>query len=338
MWIAVAVPVAVVMGIVLWWLRRDRAGTGGGGGGFAAGRPSGWRLGLAPEAEAAFMEGLGAHHDAGEELRPDWERGVLWAGSPPRLISLRLLADGFAALGEAALHDPQGAVAGLMAEHAATERPGVLHLRAAPATAAGWPADGVDGVNGLDGPDGPDGPDGLDGVDGLDRAAFAQAALEAACPAGTRGVEGHAADGWLQLTVTPLPTEESPVDAGSSGEGTGGDPGPGGERSGGAGRPGERLAAGAGSSGEKGRGDAGRGGEGAVAVAARGNTLLLDLGRVLELYLEAREKRPEAAVGELLREVVHGVVAADGPGLTWVWPPTEEERRAVLAARAAEPR
>ncbi|MET8990946.1 hypothetical protein ABZW49_36325 [Nonomuraea wenchangensis] len=232
MWIAVAVPAAIVIGILVWWLRRDR--------------PAGPEAGpeREPEADAAFVEGLGAYDATGEALRPDWERDVLAVdGTPPRLISLRLLADGFAALEEAALHDPQGAVAGLMAEYAA-ERPGVLHLRAE------WPADEVDG---------------------MDRTAFAEAVRAVVCPPDAAGVEGFADGASLLVTVTG-------------------------------------------------------------AEASGRNTLMLDLGRVLDLYAETREKRPDATPEEVLREVVPGLLAAGGPGLTWVRPPTEQERDTVTTA------
>ncbi|MGW5158928.1 hypothetical protein ACWEPN_25935 [Nonomuraea wenchangensis] len=239
MWIAVAVPAAIVIGILVWWLRRDR--------------PTGPEAGpeREPEADAAFVEGLGAYDATGEALRPDWERDVLAVdGTPPRLISLRLLADGFAALEEAALHDPQGAVAGLMAEYAAAERPGVLHLRAE------WPADEVDG---------------------MDRTAFAEAVRAVVCPPDAAGVEGFADGASLLVTVTVTVTG---------------------------------------------------------AEASGRNTLMLDLGRVLDLYAETRDKRPDATPEEVLREVVPGLLAAGGPGLTWVRPPTEQERDTVTTACA----
>ncbi|MCK2216394.1 hypothetical protein MF672_021695 [Actinomadura sp. ATCC 31491] len=125
--IAVTVPAAVVVATVVWWLRRDRTGADAGDG-FAAGPPEGrdLGLGLAPEAEAAFLEGLSAYHDAGGALRADWERGVLTAAEPSRPIPLPLLAGEFAALGDAALHDPQSAVAGLLGAITA-ERPESPH-------------------------------------------------------------------------------------------------------------------------------------------------------------------------------------------------------------------
>ncbi|QYC42796.1 hypothetical protein Nocox_25975 [Nonomuraea coxensis DSM 45129] len=103
MWIAVAVPAAAVVGIVLWWLRRERPARADTGGALTAGRAVEWEPGLTPEADAAFVEGLGAYDATGEALRPDWDRGVLAVdGTPPLLVSLPLLAGGFAALGEAA--------------------------------------------------------------------------------------------------------------------------------------------------------------------------------------------------------------------------------------------
>ncbi|MEU4516155.1 hypothetical protein AB0G05_42245 [Nonomuraea wenchangensis] len=256
MWIAVAVPAAIVIGILVWWLRRDRPAAPEADGGFAADRGPERGPGLTPEADAAFVEGLGAYDATGEALRPDWERDVLAVdGTPPRLISLRLLADGFAALEEAALHDPQGAVAGLMAEYAAAERPGVLHLRAE------WPEDDVDG---------------------MDRTAFAEAVRAVVCPPGAAGVEGFADGASLLVTVTVTDTD---TDTEASGR----------------------------------------------------NTLMLDLGRVLDLYAEAREKRPDATPEEVLREVVPGMLAAGGPGLTWVRPPAEQERQTVTTVCALPP-
>ncbi|MEQ4717080.1 hypothetical protein [Nonomuraea sp. B19D2] len=147
MWIAVAVLAAVVVGVVVWWLRRDPVG-GGADDTFEMDVD----LGIPAEAEPAFMEGLRAY-----PLRAGVWRGVLMTYEPPRLISLHLLADAFAASGDAALHDPQGAVTTLVAQLAAVERPGVLHLR----------QDWLDGE-----------------VDGMDRARFAEAVREVVCPEG----------------------------------------------------------------------------------------------------------------------------------------------------------
>ncbi|MEV1176774.1 hypothetical protein [Nonomuraea sp. NPDC049784] len=225
MWIAVAVLAAVVVGVVVWWLRRDPVG---GGTDDAFGMDV--DLGLPAEAEPAFMEGLRAY-----PLRADVWRGVLTTYEPPRLISLHLLADAFAARGDAALHDPQGAVATLVAQLAAAERPGVLHLR----------ADWLDGE-----------------VDGMDQARFAEAVREVVCPEGAWSADE--AIGALQVAT------------------------------------------------------------------GQANTMMLDLARLLDLYREAREKQPDAAAEELLREVAPRLIAAGGPGLTWTKPPTRDDLRIVL--------
>ncbi|MEV0234385.1 hypothetical protein [Nonomuraea sp. NPDC050786] len=162
MWIAVAVLAAAVVGAVVWWLRRDQV-AGGAGDPFEVDVD----LGLAPETEPAFMEGLRAY-----PLRAQVWRGVLTTYEPPRLISLHLLADAFAARGDAALHDPQGAVAALVAQLAAVERPGVLHLR----------ADWLEGE-----------------VDGMDRLGFAEAAQKAV--AGGCSASADVTVGALQVAV-----------------------------------------------------------------------------------------------------------------------------------------
>ncbi|MGP3957716.1 hypothetical protein ACTWPT_17075 [Nonomuraea sp. 3N208] len=248
MWIAAAVLAAIVVGVVVWWLRRDAVG-GEAGGVFEVERKRDWELRLTPEAEAAFLEGLRAYHDAGNALRLAGEQGVLTTDDPPRLISLHLLADGFTALGDAAMHDPHGTVATMMEQSAAAELPGVLHLR--PQWLAGE-------------------------VDGMDRASFADAVLALVCPPGAAGIATCSRDeaaGALQVTVLGGPPGEEPSQV---------------------------------------------------------NTMLLDLARMLDLYQEAREEQLDAAADELLREVVSGVLAAGGPGLTWVRPPTSEERRIVV--------
>jgi hypothetical protein len=227
-WIAVAVLAAIVVGAMVWWFRRDPVGrvAGDTGNTFEADMD----LGIPAEAEPAFMEGLRAY-----PLRVGGRRGVLTTYEPPRLISLHLLADAFAARRDAALHDPQGTVVALIAHLGAVERPGVLHLR----------EDWLEGE-----------------VDGMDRAAFAEAAREAVsgeCP-----WSADPAIGALQVTVRET------------------------------------------------------------------NTMMLDLARVLELYREAREERPEATAGELLREVMPRLIATGGPGLTWTKPPTQEDLRIVL--------
>ncbi|MFC7111495.1 hypothetical protein ACFQQB_70495 [Nonomuraea rubra] len=108
------------------------------------------------------------------------EQGVLTTYEPPRLISLHLLADAFAARGDAALHDPQGTVETLLERLAAAERPGVLHLR------PGW----------------------LEGeVDGLDAVRFAAAVGEAVRAGGWTAEAGV---GALQVTVPDDENGEAP--------------------------------------------------------------------------------------------------------------------------------
>ncbi|SDK64957.1 hypothetical protein [Nonomuraea jiangxiensis] len=180
MWIAVVVAVlaAAVAGAAIWWLRRGRATAEAGPGretgpGPEAEDRQGWELGLTPEVGAAFMEGLRAWSRAGEALPAGAERGVLTTYDPPRLISLHLLADAFAARGDAALHDPEGTVAAVVERLAGSERPGVLHLR----------GDWLDGE-----------------VDGLDRARFAAAVREALYAEGDWA--GDEAVGAMHVTVT----------------------------------------------------------------------------------------------------------------------------------------
>ncbi|RVX42039.1 hypothetical protein EDD27_4656 [Nonomuraea polychroma] len=249
MWIAAAGLAAIVVGMVVWWLRRGPV-SGDAGGLFEVERTWDWERRLTPEAEAAFMEGLRAYHDAGNTVRLMGEQGLLTTDDPPRLISLRLLADAFTALGDAAMHDPHGTVAALMARFTAAERPGVLHLR----------------------------PEWLAGeVDGMDRAAFTDAVRAMVCPPGASWSSDEDRGAlWVAVAV---------------------------------GEPAEEQAG--------------------VGTCQEANTMMLDLARVLDLYQEAREKQPDAAAGELLREVVSGVLAAGGPGLTWTRTPTPEERRVV---------
>ncbi|NBE95459.1 hypothetical protein FE391_03925 [Nonomuraea sp. KC401] len=181
MWIAVAVPAAIVVGMVVWWLRRDIVGVEAAGQ-FEVERKWGWELRLAPEAEAAFMEGLRAYNDGGNRLAVDGERAVLTTYDPPRLISLHLLADGFAARGDAALHDPQDTVAALIDRLAGDERPGVLHLR----------------------------PGRLSGEGGdIDPARFTEAVREIVCAGQAEGVVGRSVDeslGAVQVTVLGEPS------------------------------------------------------------------------------------------------------------------------------------
>ncbi|MFG1699951.1 hypothetical protein [Nonomuraea sp. NPDC049309] len=182
MFIAVTLLAAAVVGAMVWWLRRG-TGDGAAEGGFEVDRT--WGL-LPPGVEAAFVEGLRAYHDSGSALRVHDELEVLVACDPPRSISLPLLAEAFAARGDAALHDPQGTVAELMAELAAAERPGVLHLRGE------WPAAGLDAADG--GPD--DGGGAPEGADGLDAERFASAVARTVreLVAAATGTPGTAAD------------------------------------------------------------------------------------------------------------------------------------------------
>nr|SBO97987.1 hypothetical protein BN4615_P7503 [Nonomuraea gerenzanensis] len=243
-----------------------------------AGPRRGWELLLTSEAEAAFMEGLRAYHEAGGALRVGAGQGVLTTYEPPRLISLHLLADAFAARGDAALHDPQGTVETLLERLAATERPGVLHLR------PGWlPQE----------------------VDGMDTAGFAAAVGQVVRPGAWAAEAGV---GALHVTV---PGDESGQDSRDAGDrplthvnGT----------------PIKSLAAKEAPA------------EPEEDEAGETNTLLLDLARVLDLYLEARARRPDAEAETLLREVVPRLVAAGGPGVTWVRPPRPGELRTVLGS------
>ncbi|MGI5269675.1 hypothetical protein ACQEUU_11030 [Nonomuraea sp. CA-218870] len=242
-WIALAGGLAVISVIV--WSYRRRASQAGDA---APERyPGSWAARLDEDARVAFREGLRAYQDKVGPLSVGEERGVLTVHDPPRLVSLRLLADRFADLGPEGLHDPEETVRELVAGCVATEQPGVLHLR------PGWSP----------------GP-----VDGMDRAAFAATVREIVCPDGAEGVTGWSADedsGSLQVTVAARGDEE-------------------------------------------------------------GNTLLLDLARVLDGYAELRAERPGMPAGALLRDVLFRMLAADDPGLTWTGPPAERHRAVLLAA------
>ncbi|WP_165977784.1 hypothetical protein [Nonomuraea diastatica] len=286
--------------MVVWWLRRDTVG-GDAADQFEVERKWGWELRLTPEGQAAFMEGLRAYNDAGNRLAVVGEQGVLTTYDPPRLISLHLLADVFAARGDAALHDPQETVAALMDRLAGAERPGVLHLR------PGW----------------------LSGeVDGMDRARFTEAVRDCVCGAQAEGVVSRSVDeavGVLRVAVLGEPSAaqgEEPAHVNgrlvpeTAGPGTavandrtdvatdealGQDapPVPGGTPSG------------------------------------RVNTMMLDLARVLDRYREARGKEPGATPEALLREVLPRLIASGGPGLTWTRPPSQDDLRIVLAGTGA---
>ncbi|MGW0803899.1 hypothetical protein [Nonomuraea sp. NPDC002799] len=294
---------AAVLGAAVWWFRRDSAG-GIGETTFDTAGTGGWGLRLSSEAEAAFMEGLRAYRDAGHPLSVAGEQGVLTVDEPPLLISLQLLADGFAARGDAAMHDPQGTVAGLMAWCADAERPGVLHLR------RDWLAGEVDG---------------------MDRTRFAEAVRGIVCAGG----DDHATadDGAGSLRVTVIPTEPAPTEPASTEpaptEPASTEPAPVEEAS-----PqvnGKLVHGAAGTLVEERPGGTSRD-EGGSPDA---NTLMLDLARVLDRYREARAERPDAAAAELLREATAHLVTAGGPGLTWVRPPTGEERQTVLTAASS---
>ncbi|GAB2950928.1 hypothetical protein GCM10027203_63370 [Nonomuraea fastidiosa] len=193
--IAVTVLAAAVVGAVVWWLRR---GTGEGAADDRFEVDRSWGL-LPPDVEAAFVEGLRAYHDSGSALRVHEELEVLVAYDPPRSISLRLLADAFAARGDAALHDPQGTVTELMAELATAERPGVLHLRGE------WPPAEPEGVRGPKVADGPE------IADGMDAERFATAVAETVTEL-VRGPAGAAAsaavaDAAAEAVVTDTAAE-----------------------------------------------------------------------------------------------------------------------------------
>ncbi|WP_049575909.1 hypothetical protein [Nonomuraea sp. SBT364] len=239
MWIAVGVALAVA-GVIVWSFRRGASGAD------EAPEPGwDWESRLEENARVAFMEGLRACHDRAVVSE---ERGVLRLFEPPRVISLPLLADRFAARGQDGLHDPEGVVRELVEWCAATERPGVLHL------SEGLPAGEADGMDG---------------------AAFGAAVRELVRPGSPAGGSWYLdeAGGCLEVVV-----------------------------------PGEYA-----------------------------TTLLLDLGRVHERYRAARGERAGMPAGAVLRDVVFGLIAADGPGLTWTRPPSERHRTAVLAAGRTAP-
>ncbi|MEV4101556.1 hypothetical protein AB0J42_14965 [Nonomuraea sp. NPDC049649] len=79
-----------------------------------------------------------------------------------------------------------------------------------------------------------------------------------------------------------------------------------------------------------------------VAVAPEGgdegNTLLLDLARVLDAYEKLRADRPGMPARALLRDVLFRLLTEDGPGLAWTRPPTARHRATVLAAGPTERR
>ncbi|MEO3885244.1 hypothetical protein [Nonomuraea sp. B5E05] len=314
--------------MVIWWLRRDPVG-GDAAGQFEMERKWGWELRLTPEAQAAFMEGLRAYNGAGNRLAVAGEQGVLTTYDPPRLISLHLLADVFAARGDAALHDPQETVAALMDRLAGAERPGVLHLR------PGW-------LN--------------DEIDGMDRARFTEAVRELVCGARAEGVVSRSADettGAFQVAVLgepsaaqagepahvngrPVPAtagpattavkdraDEAPVPDAPPGQHAPPVPDA---------RPGQHASSVPDTPSVLDASpvpDASPGPGG--APGGRVNTMMLDLARVLDRYREARGTQPDATPEALLREVLPRLIASGGPGLTWTRPPSQDDLRIVLA-------
>ncbi|MGW7484470.1 hypothetical protein ACWGH8_38540 [Nonomuraea muscovyensis] len=182
--IALAVSAAVVVGVLVWWLRRGPRRAGAAEERAEAPAEWGWDARLAPEARIAFMEGLRACSDDTGPVRAGREQGVLTTYDPPRLISLHLLADRFAARGEEGLHDPEGTLTELIAKCAAVEQPGVLHLR-------------TDWLTGM--------------VDGMDQPHFAEAVRGIVCPEQATGLGAWTVDeriGALRLTIAPAPAAE----------------------------------------------------------------------------------------------------------------------------------
>ncbi|GAA2318610.1 hypothetical protein GCM10010149_83920 [Nonomuraea roseoviolacea subsp. roseoviolacea] len=178
-WIALAVSAVAVAAALAWWLRRDRPAARRAARGPQNAPEHAWGPVLDPEAAIAFTEGLRAFHDEGDAVLLELSQSAVVTPDPPRAISLPLLAEGFAARGEAALHDPEGTVRELVAGRGAAEGPGVLHLRPA------W----LDGM-----------------VDGMDRWHFAEAVQEIVCSPPSAGVTAWKAEeetGVLLITVRP---------------------------------------------------------------------------------------------------------------------------------------
>ncbi|MFC5817383.1 hypothetical protein [Nonomuraea harbinensis] len=243
-WIALAGGLAVI-GVIVWSFGRDASRAEEAP---PERSPRGWAAGLGEDARVAFLEGLRAYQDKVGPLHLREDHGLLAVHDPPRLVSLHLLADRFAARGPEGLHDPEETVRVLVTACVTTEQPGVLHLR------PGWLGSGE--------------------VDGMDRRAFVEAVREIVCPGGAGGVAGRFADESAGSLVVTLAAE-------------GGD---------------------------------------------EGNTLLLDLARVLDRYEKLRAERPGMPARALLRDVLFRLLAEDGPGLTWTEPPAERHRAALLAA------
>ncbi|GAA4215685.1 hypothetical protein [Actinocatenispora rupis] len=185
MWIALGIAAFVVLALVVglvWWFRRDPAGGSGPDDQFTAERRWGWELRLGEQTEAAFLAGMKAYHDAGTPVYLNGERGTLSMSEPPRVVSLHLLADRFAALGTAV--DPVTAVRQLMTDCVDTEQPGVLHLRDP------WYPESVDGMDAL---------------------AFTRAVRDVLCPPAADGIDTWYSDettGRLDVTVLGTPPAE----------------------------------------------------------------------------------------------------------------------------------
>ncbi|MBN6056337.1 hypothetical protein JYK22_30700, partial [Nonomuraea sp. RK-328] len=281
-WIALAVSAVAVAAALAWWLRRDRPAAGRAAEGPQRAPENAWGPVLDTETGIAFTEGLRAFHDEGDAVLLELSQSVVVTPDPPRAISLPLLAEGFAARGEAALHDPEGAIRDLVAERGAVEGPGVLHLNAA------W----LDGM-----------------VDGMDRWHFAEAVREIVCAPPSAGIAAWKAEeetGVLLITVHPSAGAASGAAASDQAAS-------------------DQAVSGRAVSGEAGQSAAGEG----------GNTVMIDLARVLDRYRKAREEQPGAPVEALLRTVVSHVVASGGPGLTWTRPPTGEQDGILLSAATA---
>ncbi|MER6950675.1 hypothetical protein ABT294_42325 [Nonomuraea sp. NPDC000554] len=140
MLIALGVVAALVIGVVLWWKFRDPL-RGEDFYKFHVERKWAWELLLTDEQERAFMAGLEAY-DNESTVYPHREAGALRVYEPSMLVSLFGLAEQFAAMGPAALADPEGAVRHLIGRAAQQEAGGVLHLD--DDWMAALPVDGMD--------------------------------------------------------------------------------------------------------------------------------------------------------------------------------------------------
>lgn len=100
-----------------------------------------WQLTLTPEQESAFMHGLESYERGCYPMR---EEGILRVYSPMMLISLFWMTEGFAAMGEAALHDPAAAVEELLSRAADGEIDGVLYYDDE------WMGEDVEEIDGMD--------------------------------------------------------------------------------------------------------------------------------------------------------------------------------------------